>query len=241
MRIPICLRGERAASMHFVKYGAPETAQRVGPCTGKPLPRRRISRIVCDGGLSGCESMHLSGPENRTSPLCKSARGSASAWSSWTAVSWGRDSGVWDRGWAGGRHPFWGRGSNGCKSLTRSKLEEPFLWLLFPATSSPLSVERKRSRRAPKWRPRRWNAGVFERIGVNNLVYYPHNPLWHSGDGLPGLGPCGKGLDKLEWPAARGRALVRTEEENCSFFENVCVLFFPLSQRTVAWALVRTL
>ncbi len=112
--------------------------------------------------------MHLSGPENRTSPLCKSARGSASAWSSWTAVSWGRDSGVWDRGWAGGRHPFWGRGSNGCKSLTRSKLEEPFLWLLFPATSSPLSVERERSRRAPRWRPRRWNAGVFERIGVNN-------------------------------------------------------------------------
>ncbi len=100
------------------------------------------------GGLSGCESMHLSGPENRTSPLCKSARGSASAWSSWTAVSWGRDSGVWDRGWAGGRHPFWGRGSNGCKNLTRSKLEEPFLWLLFPATSSPLSVERERSRRA---------------------------------------------------------------------------------------------
>ncbi len=26
--------------------------------------------------------------------------------------------------------------------------------------------------------------------------YYPHNPLWHSGDGLPDLGPRGKGLDK---------------------------------------------
>ncbi len=33
--------------------------------------------------------------------------------------------------------------------------------------------------------------------------YYPHNPLWHSGDGLPGLGPRGKGLDKLQWPAAQ--------------------------------------
>ncbi len=31
--------------------------------------------------------------------------------------------------------------------------------------------------------------------------YYLHNPLWHSGDGLPGLGPRGKGLDKLEWPS----------------------------------------
>ncbi len=105
---PSVLRGERAASMHFVKYGGPETAQRVGPCTGRPLPRRRISRIVCDGGLSGCESMRLSGPENRTSPLCESTRGFASAWSSWTAVSWGRDSGVWDREWAGGPPSFLG-------------------------------------------------------------------------------------------------------------------------------------
>ncbi len=62
MRIPICLRGERAASMHFVKVRGARDSPKVGPCTGKPLPRRRISRIVCDGGLSGCESMRLSGP-----------------------------------------------------------------------------------------------------------------------------------------------------------------------------------
>ncbi len=33
----------------------------------------------------------------------------------------------------------------------------------------------------------------------------------------------------------------QTQNENCSLFENVCVLFFPLSQRTVAWSLVWTL
>ncbi len=142
------------------------------------------------------------------------------------AVSWGRDSGVWDRGWAGGRHPFWGRGSNDCKSLTRSKLEEPFLWLLFPATSSPLNVECEPSRRAPRWRPRRWNAGVFERIGVNNLVYYPHNPIWHSGDGLPGLSPHGKGLDKLEWPAAQRQGTREGRNRKIALFSRMFVFYF---------------
>ncbi len=36
-----------------------------------------------------------------------------------------------------------------------------------------------------------------------------------------------------------GRALVRDGRGKLLSFENVCVLFFPLSQRTVAWALVR--
>ncbi len=35
-----------------------------------------------------------------------------------------------------GRRLSWGWGSSGCKSLTRSGLEERFLWLLFPADSS---------------------------------------------------------------------------------------------------------
>ncbi len=68
MRVPICLRGERATSMHFVKVRGARDSPREGPCTDKPLPRRRITRIVCDGGLSGCESMRLSGPEKEPVP-----------------------------------------------------------------------------------------------------------------------------------------------------------------------------
>ncbi len=170
--------------------------------------------------------MRLSGPENRTSPLCESARGSASAWSSWTAVSWGRDSGVWDRGWAGGRHPSWGRGSNGCKSLTRSELAGPFLWLLFPATSSPLSVERERSRPAPRWRPRRWTRGSSSELEWITSFYYPHNPIWHSGDGLPGLSPRGKGLDKLEWPAAQRQGTREGRKRKIALFSRMFVFYF---------------
>ncbi len=67
MRISICLRGERAASMHFVR-GARDS-RREGLCIEKPLSLRQISRIVCDGGLSGCGSRHLSGLEKRNSRL----------------------------------------------------------------------------------------------------------------------------------------------------------------------------
>ncbi len=62
MRIPICLRRERAASMHHVKVRGVGTAGTAGPYIDKPTLRMRISRIVCDGGLPGCESMHLSDP-----------------------------------------------------------------------------------------------------------------------------------------------------------------------------------
>ncbi len=71
--------------------------------------------------------------------------------------------------------------------------------------------------------------------------YYPHNPIWHSGDGLPGIGPHGKGLDKLEWPATRRQGTREGRKRKTALFENFCVLFFPLSQRMVAWALVRAL
>ncbi len=186
--------------------------------------------------------MRLSGPENRTSPPCESARGSASAWSSWTAVSWGRDSGVWDRGWAGGRHPFWGRGSNGCKSLTRSELEGPFLWLLFPATSWPLSAERERFRPA-KVEVERGGDHAAETLGSSSELewitsfYYPHNPIWHSGDGLPGLGPRGKGLDKLEWPAARRQGTREGRKRKTALFFfviNILFNFFHTQQHNIA-------
>ncbi len=32
--------------------------------------------------------------------------------------------------------------------------------------------------------------------------YYPQNPVWHSGDGLPVLGPCDEGLNSFEQQSA---------------------------------------
>ncbi len=161
--------------MHFVKVRGPETAQRVGPCTGKPLPRRRISRIVCDGGLSGCESMRLQ--VQRTEPvLCANLREdllqrdhperpSHEAWFRRLRSRMGR------------RPPsFLG---------TRKEVTAVKAWLaqswrnhfygLFPAASSPLSAERERSR-LHRGGDHAAEAGVFERIGVNNLVLLSPSP-----------------------------------------------------------------
>ncbi len=172
MRIRLCLRGERVHALRKSVGGQRQYKGKDLVLISHSL-QRQISKIVCDGGLSGFESMRLTGREKRTNPLCESARGSASAWSSWITSSWWREycvKGVWYWGWAGGSHPFWGWGSNGCRSLTHSELEEPFLQILFPAESSPLSVERRGPRFAPRCRPRCWNAGVFEQIWVNNLI-----------------------------------------------------------------------
>ncbi len=68
-------------------------------------------------------------------------------------------------------------------------------------------------------------------LGVNKLewitsFYYPHNPLWHSGDGLPGLGPRGKGLDKLEWPAARRQGTREGRKRKIALFLRMFVFYF---------------
>ncbi len=68
MRIAICLRDERAASMHFVNvHGARDCPNR-RMCVDRPLPRMQISRTDCGGMLSGCESKRLSDPQIETSP-----------------------------------------------------------------------------------------------------------------------------------------------------------------------------
>ncbi len=56
--------------------------------------------------------------------------------------------------------------------------------------------------------------------------YYPHDPLWHSGDGLPGLGPRGKGLDKLEWPAARRQGTRERRKRKIALFLRMFVFYF---------------
>ncbi len=58
------------------------------------------------------------------------------------------------------------------------------------------------------------------------LFYYPHNPLWHSGDGLPGLGPRGKGLDKLEWPAAWRQGTREGRKRKIALFLRMFVFYF---------------
>ncbi len=56
--------------------------------------------------------------------------------------------------------------------------------------------------------------------------YYPHNPIWHSGDGLPGLSPRGKGLDKLEWPAARRQGTREGRKRKIALFSRMFVFIF---------------
>ncbi len=122
---------------------------------------------------------------------------------------------------------FGGWGSSGCKSLTRSELEEPFLWLLFPTESSPLSVERERSRPVPRWRPRSWNARVFEQIGLNNLVLL--SPITHSdtsGMTFQASACVARGwINSSDWLHG-GRALVRDGRGNVlSFWKCLCFIF----------------
>ena len=75
MRIPRCLRGERAASMHFVKVRGASASPMVGLCTDMSAPRRRISRMACGGGSLGCESTRLLDPLKRTNRLGEFAPG----------------------------------------------------------------------------------------------------------------------------------------------------------------------
>ncbi len=132
------------------KCGEPGTIQREGPC--KPLPRRRISRIVCDGGLSGYESKRLSDPAKRTSPpghICERIcfdviiLNSRFIRARFRCLRSRMD-----------HHPFWGRGSNGCKSLTRSELGRPFPQLLLLLLSLR-RAGRERCCAEPMWRPLR--------------------------------------------------------------------------------------
>ncbi len=62
MRIPICLRGKRAASMHRVKVWGAMDSPNGRILYDMPPLRMRISKIVCNGGLPGCESTRLSDP-----------------------------------------------------------------------------------------------------------------------------------------------------------------------------------
>ncbi len=97
----------------------------------------------------------------------------------------------------------------------------------FSSTSSPLSAD------ASVLALHRGGAHAAETRGCSSelewitSVYYPHNAIWHSGDGLPGLGLRGKGLDKLEWPAARRQGTREGRKRKIALFlRNVCVLFF---------------
>ncbi len=99
-------------------------------------------------------------------------------------------------------HPTWGWGNNGCISLTRSELCKPFPQFLSPANSSLRRAEREPCCAEPMWRPCLQIAELSKRIEVYNLIFYPQYLIWHFGDGLPGLGPCGEGLNCLERQAA---------------------------------------
>ncbi len=100
-------------------------------------------------GLPGCESTHLSDPTTWTSPLGLYARGSVSKWSSWTTISSGRNSGVWDLKQVASHHLFRGRGSSGCRSLTRvsPSTGSQELSLLCPVRALRVYIERSASYR----------------------------------------------------------------------------------------------
>ncbi len=60
--------------------------------------------------------------------------------------------------------------------------------------------------------------------------YYPHNPLWHSGDGLPGLGRVARGWINSSGRLHGGRALVRDGRGKLlSFWECLCFIFSTIT------------
>ncbi len=153
MRIPICLRGERAASMHFVKVWGARDCPREGPCTDKPLSRRRISIIACDGGYLDVKVCVFQVQRKKSVPwtICERICFSMIILNDLFMRARFRCL----RLRIGRRPPsFWGRGSNGCRSLTHSGLEGPFLRCPLPAKSSPQSAGRVRSCSEQRWEPR---------------------------------------------------------------------------------------
>ncbi len=69
MRIPICLRGEKAASMHFVKVRWARDSVLVSHSLEGESQESSVMGGYLDVNVS----------REQTSPLCESARGSASA------------------------------------------------------------------------------------------------------------------------------------------------------------------
>ncbi len=155
------------------------------------------------------------------------ARGSVSTKSSWTATSWGRGSGLWDRGLAVGRHLFWGWGSNGCRSLTHSGLEGLFYGAFFQV-SHHLRVQdvcilalNKGGDHVAEVR------GSSSELQWANSFYYPHNPIGHHGDGLPGLGLRDKRLDCFEqFVAMWGRATHVVWKRKSTLFLRMFVFYY---------------
>ncbi len=60
------------------------------------------------------------------------------------------------------------------------------------------------------------------------LFYYPQNPVWHSGDGLPGLGPCGEGLNFFG-PSWGLRLVIRGRGKVLCFWICLCFIFLAIT------------
>ncbi len=97
-------------------------------------------------------------------------------WSFWTAVLEGRDSDVWNLEWVLDHHPSWGRGSNGCWSLTCSGLWKPFPRLLSPANLELRRAGCERCCAELIWRPCRLRLVIMGRgksaLFLNKSVFY---------------------------------------------------------------------
>ncbi len=109
---------------------------------------------------------------------------------------------------------------------------------IFPANSSPLHGGHERRRCALSWRAQRGSTVVFERIRVNNLVL-PCSLTTLIHRGWPARPrPAWQGVEMaVQTGCIRAGRLWEAEKEVFSLFENVCVLFCPLSQRSDTWAL----
>ncbi len=90
---------------------------------------------------------------------------------------------------------------------------------LWTQNASVLALHRGGDHAAETW-------GSSSELEWITSFYYPHNPLWHSGDGLPGLGPRGKGLDKLEWPAAQRQGTREGRKRKIALFLRMFVFYF---------------
>ncbi len=90
----------------------------------------------------------------------------------------------------------------------------------------------------PMWTTTKSRGSLSELKNITSF-YYPQNPVWHSGDGLPGLGPCGEGLNCFEWQATWWglEARDKGKRKSALFLNMFGFYFLRYKQRLAVWAL----
>ncbi len=73
--------------------------------------------------------------------------------------------------------------------------------------------------------------GSSSKLKCKTLFFYPQNPVCHSRDGLPGLGPCGEGLivSSGRLPSRGLRLVIRGRGKVLSFLICLCFIFLAIT------------